>query len=112
MIAGGAAIPELLEDIDELAQKIIQLEDRIAELETTNFALSEDSALVANENAELRAVLTELVDRVGYRSVEWAGVTTCSYCGADEPDFAHSEGCAVQKAEAALAASEGSESYG
>ncbi len=64
------------------------------------------------ENAELRAALTELVDRVGYRFVEWAGVTTCSCCGADESDFAHSEGCAVQKAEAALeAATEGSERW-
>ena len=51
----------LLEEIDELAQKIIQLEDRIAELEVINFSLSEDSALVANENAELRAVLKELL---------------------------------------------------
>lgn len=38
-----------------------ELRARIAELETTNFALSEDSALVANENAELRAALRTLV---------------------------------------------------
>lgn len=59
--------------------------------------------------AELRAALTKMVDQVGYRTLDWAG-TVCSGCGADQPNGEHWDDCVVLEAEAALAASEGSES--
>lgn len=42
-----------------------ELRDRVAELERTNFELSEDSAIVANENAELRAALGAATEAIG-----------------------------------------------
>lgn len=84
-----------------------ELRDRIAELERTNFALSEDSALVANENAELTESLKRLLDAV--RGTDGHMGLIDMIDGYYGPCLGDAE-AAIARAQAALAATEGSES--
>lgn len=81
-----------------------ELRDRIAELERTNFALSEDSALVANENAELTESLKRLLDAV--RGTDGHMGLIDMIDGYYGPCLGDAE-AAIARAQAALAATEG-----
>jgi hypothetical protein len=90
---------------DEAARsEAAELRDRVAELERTNFALSEDSALVANENAELTESLKRLLDAV--RGTDGHMGLIDMIDGYYGPCLGDAE-AAIARAQAALAATEG-----